>query len=71
MTLDMSTSKEESKEWKLSVMMYRGEVCGCALTIRNPKIGDKVKEDALKNPLKYKETYDQLMSPLKRPKKED
>lgn len=57
----------ETGDWKLSMLIYRGEVCECTLSIRNPEKTEEVKRYALKNPEKYKNTIDQIMSTDKRP----
>lgn len=53
-------------DWKVSFIYYRGDVCECTLSIRNPEKAEEVKKYALQNPEKYKNTIDQLMSADKR-----
>ncbi len=54
-------------EWRASmILIYRGEACECAMTIRNPEMADEVKKWTEKNPQTYKETMDQLRSKSKR-----
>jgi hypothetical protein len=60
----------EPGDWKVSFLFYRGDVCSCALNVRNPEKRDKVIKESLKNPEKYKNTVDQLTSAYKQ-RKED
>ncbi len=68
--LDTPAKMGASEDWKVSFIFYRGDVCSCALNIRNPEKRDKVTRESLKNPEKYKNTVDQLRSSYKQ-RKED
>ena len=52
--LDTPVKTGRPGNWKVSFVFYRGEACECALTIRNPE--------------KYRNTMDQIMSNFKEPK---
>ena len=66
--LDTPVKTGRPGNWKVSFVFYRGVACECALTIRNPEKTDEVKNAALKNPEKYRNTMDQIMSNFKEPK---
>ena len=40
--LDTPAKTGEPEDWKVSLIFYRGDVCSCALNIRNPEKKDKV-----------------------------
>ena len=68
--LDTPAKMGEPGDWRVSFIFYRGDVCSCALNIRNPEKKEKVIRESLKNPEKYKNTVDQLTSSYKQPKED-
>lgn len=59
-------NKGSKEPWKMLAGIYRGDICECALIIRNPEKEKEALEWIKNNPSKYQNSVDQLVSEEKR-----